>query len=192
MTDGLFIKGISVANLSMTPDGLHVLLFVTLGVATLTDWTSARIPNWLTFPAMGLGLFSHTLMDGSDGFLFSAQGLGLGFGLFLIVYLFGGMGAGDVKLVAAVGSLIGPSELLSALFMTALLGGLFAGGIMLAQRGWRENARWLSAQVKTLLLTGRIPAASADSCPRLSLRYGPVIAVGTLISQLAHQSLLAV
>ena len=73
-------------------------------VALFTDTRRGRIPNWLTFPALGLGVALHSFVGGGDGLLFAAEGAALGLGLFLVPFLIGGMGAGDVKLLAALGA----------------------------------------------------------------------------------------
>lgn len=92
---------------------LATALVTVLVVAVVVDLRSSRIPNWLTFPAMGFALAAHTWLTGVHGTLFSLAGLGAGFGLLLLVYLAGGIGAGDVKLMAAVGAMVGPYGVLS-------------------------------------------------------------------------------
>ena len=115
----------------MSHPSLELILLAVLVTAAMTDLRSFKIPNWLTMPAMVAGLLSHALINGFPGVLFSLKGLGLGLALFLILYLMGGMGAGDVKLLAAVGSYIGPEGVLSAGIMAMLLGGLYAIAMMI-------------------------------------------------------------
>src|SRR5512136_548273 len=88
-------------------DYMFILLIV-LAIAAITDVRTRRIPNWLTYPTMGAGLSYHVYANGWQGFLFGLEGLLLGFALLLVFYLLGGMGAGDVKLMAGVGSILGP------------------------------------------------------------------------------------
>src|ERR1051326_8835145 len=87
---------------------IAVMLAVVLGTAIYTDLLSSRIPNWLSFPAVGFGLIVHSYVGGFHGGLFSLSGLGAGLGIFLILYVSGSIGAGDVKLMAAVGAITGP------------------------------------------------------------------------------------
>ena len=161
---------------------LLLMLFSVLLIAAVTDLRSHTIPNWLTVPAMASGLLGHTLINGQEGVLFSLKGLGLGLGLFLVFYLLGGMGAGDVKLLSAAGSFVGPSGVLEAAFMTALLGGLYAAAVMVQYWGLRASLRHVGMMVKSLVLTGSLAVSLAASGPQ-KLRYGLVIGLGTLMSQ---------
>ena len=120
----------------------HMLPFLaTLAIVTLAVYTDSKrgiIPNRLTIPSMIAGLALNTFMGGWDGLAFSAQGLALGFGLLLVPFLVAGMGAGDVKLLAAVGALMGPSVVLSTFTYGAVLGGAVALLIICRTVGWRS------------------------------------------------------
>jgi len=93
---------------------LGVILTTVLGIAIVMDLRSSRIPNWLTFPAMGFALAGHAWLNGIDGVLFSLAGFGVGLGLFFFIYLAGGLGAGDVRL-AQLRHARTPAELRSAI-----------------------------------------------------------------------------
>jgi prepilin peptidase CpaA len=168
---------------------LQIVLISTLLTATFTDLAGSKIPNWLTFPGMTAGLVAHTLGNGLAGFLHSLRGLGVGFGLFFILYLLGSMGAGDVKLLGTVGSLIGPSGVLSASIVIGIVGGLCAIGMILQQWGWQGTVAWIRSWATYIILTGQPPVRAVVRGQRLSLRYGPVIAVGTMLSQFGFASL---
>lgn len=90
------------------------------------DLLSRRIPNWLTFPAMGLGLAAQLWLLGWPGLLNGFLGLALGFALFFPVHAAGYMGAGDVKLQMAVGSWMGWWLALHVALGAVLAGGCFA------------------------------------------------------------------
>jgi prepilin peptidase CpaA len=81
------------------------------GVGSVTDLRERRIPNLVTGPAIVAGLMLHTICGGWRGVGDSALAGGIAGGIFLIFYLAGGMGAGDVKLMAAVGCIAGLSAL---------------------------------------------------------------------------------
>ncbi|RMH09616.1 MAG: prepilin peptidase [Nitrospirae bacterium] len=161
---------------------LSVLVTSVVLCAAVTDWRWHKIPNILTFPAMLTGVIGHTLMHGASGFLFSAEGLFLGIGLLLGFYMLGGMAAGDVKLLGAVGAFLGPMDVFLVFLMTALLGGVYAIGMMIHHAGIKGTFCWIGLIGKTLLLTGKVRVAFADSSSssQPKLRYGLVIALGTL------------
>ncbi len=101
---------------------------IVLGVATFTDLRSRRIPNWLVFPFFGCGFVVWVWLHGWQGAQQSLSGAGLGLLIYGFLFLMGGMGAGDVKLCAAIGAWIGPYQLFLALVMTGLVGGADGAG----------------------------------------------------------------
>src|ERR1700743_2106458 len=74
-------------------------------VASVSDIRERKIPNWLTGPALLTGLVLHLCLDGLHGLGASALAAAIAGGIFLLFYIAGGMGAGDVKLMAALGAL---------------------------------------------------------------------------------------
>jgi prepilin peptidase CpaA len=156
-----------------------------LAVATVTDLRSRRIPNWLVLPFLLAGILVHGWLHGWPGVGRSFEGLSLGLVLYGILFLMGGMGAGDVKLCAAIGAWIGPLQLIMALIVTGL-----AGGIMVL--GWAIRDGFLKemfADARDLLFgwtgwrTRRRDAESAGVDPeQRKMPYAPAIAVGTLVS----------
>ena len=83
------------------------LAIVVVLVAAWSDLKHRRIPNKLTLPAIAVGLVLAVVLEGMDGLKWSGIGFAFGFGVFLLPWLMGGMGGGDVKLMAAVGALLG-------------------------------------------------------------------------------------
>ncbi len=77
---------------------LYGWLGIVLIICAITDLRQRRIPNLLTYPTIISALLAYSFIGGWDGFLFSLGGMAFGFALFLLPYLLGGMGAGDVKL----------------------------------------------------------------------------------------------
>jgi prepilin peptidase CpaA len=149
-----------------------------LTVATATDLRSRRIPNWLVLPFLVIGIAVDGWRQGWYGIGQSFAGIGVG----ALVYGFcawkGGMGMGDVKLVASIGAWVGPRQL----FLAMLISGM-AGGLMIlcwaASRFVRSRLRSLSNST-----------AGEESQPNFSLNellaskmpYAPAIAIGTLFS----------
>lgn len=162
----------------MTGHLLDFVLLLVLLISLVTDLRRQKIYNAVTFPAIGLGLFWHTGFAGWAGLLFSGEGLLLGFGLLLVPYLLGGMGAGDVKLLAAIGALTGPAFVFSSFLYSSIIGGVIALTIMIRNSGWKQS-----------LL--RISHPSLKFRPRSAqgvFPYGVAIAIGTLAAYLWRDS----
>jgi prepilin peptidase CpaA len=157
-----------------------ILLAVLLITAIYTDLRWFRIPNWLTFPAMGLGILVQAWIGGSQGALFSLAGLGVGMGLFLLPYVCRAMGAGDVKLMAAIGSIVGPTGALSVAILSVLAGGLYALGAMTYQWGIAATSKKLAFATYGAVVTGGATGVGELHLP-FKLRYGLAIAAGTLL-----------
>jgi len=161
---------------------LYAMSFAVLGIAVYYDLRFRRIPNWLTFPAMIAGIIYHTYVGGIPNFLLSLSCLLVGFGVFVVFYMFGGMGAGDVKLMAAIGALIGPKDVLYAAAYTAIAGGIYAVILLAARRENRTAFSRYGIMAKTFVMTGHFaPIPRDESMKTTPLCYGVAIAVGTII-----------
>ena len=77
-------------------------------VAGIYDWRYRRIPNWLVLLGLIAGFSCHCLLGGVAGLVFAAKGFGLAAAIYMALHLLHAMGAGDVKLMAALGSILGP------------------------------------------------------------------------------------
>lgn len=139
---------------------------IVLGLAAcFTDLRNRTIPNWIPATALSLGLLWHGAGAGWRGLALALGGAVCGFLAFLVFYLLGGMGGGDVKLTAGFGALLGLPALWQALLWICLAGGLAAAGIVY----WR---RW-----KALWRPQPGATAADDSIP-----YAPAIAAGAWIT----------
>ncbi len=151
--------------------------------AAVADIQCMRIPNWLTYSAMLFGVGYHTMVGGTHGFLFGAGGLFLGLALLIVFYLAGGMGAGDVKLMAAVGALLGPKDVFIAFLFTALVGGIYAIILLVLRFRVMGAAVRLTAMSSALRPRTGSPPPTVDNRGRLTvLNYGVAIAAGVLLS----------
>ena len=160
-----------------------VALAVVLVMAVWNDLRSSRIPNWLTFPAMGFALVGHAWLGGTPEAIFGLTGLGAGMGLFLIPYMSKGIGAGDVKLMAAIGAIVGPYGALLCGLLAIMVGGAYAVGAMCYQWGFVTTGRKLiNAIVGFVLMGGK--AWGQDLALPFRLRYGLAVAGGTLLFML--------
>jgi prepilin peptidase CpaA len=106
-------------------------------VASFDDLRRRAIANWINLAGLAAGLVYHTAGRGWVGLAWSAGGAAAGFAVFLIFYCLGGMGAGDLKLAAAFGALLGPSGILLAALLAAPIGAAMAAACL----AWRWRAR---------------------------------------------------
>ena len=157
---------------------------IVLTVAIVTDLHSRRIPNWLVLPFLPLGVIVSCYLHGWQGLLHSLEGVALGAAIYGFLAVMGGMGMGDVKLVAAIGAWIGPSQLFFALFATALVGGVMALG-WAAVGGFMGD---LAQNTGDLLIGFRKrglrphPELNLGNTLARKMPFAPAIAVGTLLS----------
>ena len=162
-----------------------IIIFTVLIVALINDLFYKKIPNWLTYSSLIVGIFFQSIFRGFDGFFYSLQGIGLGFGLTFFIYLAGGFGAGDVKLMAAIGSFLGPKEIFLVFIYSSLLSGVYAI-ILLSFHGFILHTlkRYYNI-LKTLCFTRQliyIPPLSGEK--QLKIKFGIMIAFGTLLTKL--------
>jgi prepilin peptidase CpaA len=102
--------------------------------AGYTDLRHRKIPNWLAVSGFCGGLLGHLWADGFSGLSRSLLGAFLGFGVMLLLYMCKAVGAGDVKLFAAIGAISGPMLTFSAITYSVLWAGVIGIGILLHQR----------------------------------------------------------
>ena len=146
-------------------------------IAAVFDLRQRRIPNALTVPAMLAGILIHTSRSGWDGLTFSLLGLAIGGGVLLIFLILGGMGAGDVKLMAGIGALGGFHLAISVLVLTGVAGGIMAIAKIIIWH-WRP-----SAAAKDLKPPGSPADSKAGDSPlKETMPYGVAIAIGALVS----------
>jgi prepilin peptidase CpaA len=157
---------------------------IALLIATASDLRSRRIPNWLVFPFLVAGVIVSTVSHGWRGLEQSILGVLLAAFLLGILYWLGGMGMGDLKLCAAIGAWIGPQQLVLALVMMGLAGGVMA--LFWAIRGGflKESLSGAGDLVFGMRKRGLRPHPTlvlANPCAR-KMPYAPAIAIGTIFS----------
>lgn len=166
------------------PTLLKILLLSIVLAAGIYDLRFRRIPNWLNLSGVVLGLGVNTLLLARHGFAISLFGLICSLAVYVPLYLIRGMGAGDVKLMAAVGAMAGPRNWLIIFIATALLGGLVS--ILLIMLKKRCHQTWLNlAVILGELSHGRMPShrdARLDVRDSRALRipHGTIIATGAI------------
>jgi prepilin peptidase CpaA len=166
----------------MLEPGIMVLLTLLL-VACWTDWSASRIPNWLVLPGAVLGLaWNAALADHGPGWVGSFEGCAVGLALFLPLYAIRAMSAGDAKLMAMVGSYLGPVDVIGAAVSTFLVGALLAFAIALRNgvvSRMLRNVWYILVGSIFRLASGSLPTLDPVREPAARMPYGIAIAVGT-------------
>lgn len=170
----------------MIVDSLAVAWMVSavLIVAAVIDGACRRVPNWLTFPFAAAGLIAATSYAGTAGLVSAITGLGLGLLLLLPLYAIGGMGAGDVKLLAALGAWTGPLTLFWSFAVGVVIGGIMAVAMILWSRRWVHHlatARTIAHEVIAIHDPVRLSELAAERKPSmLLLPYGIPLTIGAI------------
>jgi prepilin peptidase CpaA len=157
--------------ISFLNNAILILLFLS---AIVTDLKWNRIYNLQTYPAMAFGLVLGFAAAGAQGALMSFLGLVVGVSLLFVFYLLGGVGAGDLKLLGAIGALKGLSFVLWTMFYTGLVGGAMALAVII----WRGSV-WQT--LKNLVFFARHPLRfqrEQDPQQHQYLPYGLAISIG--------------
>ncbi|AXF02462.1 prepilin peptidase [Paraburkholderia hospita] len=167
------------------PVGPCVLALVV--IAAIYDIHARRIPNWLVAIGLGTGLVVQCALHGAiDGMQLWGGGLLVGGAVLLPGYLLRMMGAGDVKLMAAVGCFCGASGAFEAALMVCMVGGVWALVEMLRHRQMRAGLHNMAAIVVEVSMTsGGAPHEQGTRTRRPTtgtLPYGVAIAIGTMLS----------
>jgi len=154
---------------------MNAQVWIAIGVgvaATVDDLARRHIANWIPAAALAGGLGWQVGRAGWHGVLTALGGAVLGFCVFLIFYLMGGMGGGDIKLMAGFGSLLGASLLLEAALWTAAIGGLMALGAI----AWRGM---FNSTAKRL---GDVAATPEEQERAATIPYAPAITLGVWLA----------
>jgi len=158
-----------------------IILAPILVIASATDICYHKIPNWLTFPTIIAGVLYHLSTAGIQGCLLSTAGVLLGMAFFLPFYIKGGTGAGDVKLMGAVGGFLGTSGVFYAFIFSSIAGGIYAVLLLLRHGLFKETFMRYWYMLGTFLFHHKIlyiPPKDETKMP--VLRFGVAIAVGTI------------
>jgi prepilin peptidase CpaA len=166
----------------MLKQGGWMLATIPAVIAGWTDWRSRRIPNWLTVPALLLGIAANSLALGWSGAKESLLGAGLGLGLLLPFVLIRSLGGGDWKLIGALGAFLGPPRLIAVLVATILVAGAMAVVLVVWKRRVGHTLRNLGrmlAALFTLHLPG--PEVSLDNPESLKVPFGVAVAIAVVL-----------
>ncbi len=158
-----------------------LFLVAILVIASIIDFRFQKIPNLLTFFSALAGFVYHFSASGIQGIVFSLTGIIIGIAVLIIPYAMGGMGAGDVKLMGAVGAFLGAKGVFVAFLFTAFFGGIYALFIILYFRDiFKGFFKQLFQTFLSFILTKKYfpdPVVEHTDKPRLC--YGIAIALGS-------------
>lgn len=149
-------------------------------LATAAGWTDfrwRRIPNWLTVPALLIGVMANSIVTGLPGVKASLLGAALGLALLLPFVLLRSLGAGDWKLAGALGAFTGPALLVDLLLTSILVAGVMAVALVIYKRRTRQTVRNIG-HILISLVTFRLPGerVSLDNPDSLKVPYGVALA----------------
>ncbi|MCD6352512.1 MAG: prepilin peptidase [Armatimonadetes bacterium] len=167
----------------------HILIYIPLatllGLAVFTDLRWGKVFNWLTAPALALGLLLNGVLHGTAGLVAGLEGAGLALAVYIVLSLFGRLlGAGDAKLMMAVGAFVGPSLLGWAMAYGAIIGGVLAVLMALSRRRLCQEVASMGQSVLLRTFAGyRLNISATDS---LRMPYAIPLALGVLAALIVH------
>jgi prepilin peptidase CpaA len=150
-----------------------IVVLLAVGVAAITDVWKFKVHNLLTIPLLLSGLVYHGIAGGWEGFMGSVLSSLCGFAILIAFYVLGGMGAGDVKLLAALGAWLGVPLTVYLFLVSALAAGVYALALILIYG--RPGETWRNLQIVCYRLTSffrylgsedRVEAEVKDPCRR--------------------------
>jgi len=150
-----------------------LILGLTLIISFYTDIKDRRILNVITLPAIVLGLVLNLIVGDTilSGLLFSIYGIMLGFIILFIPYIMGGIGAGDVKLLMAIGALMGPRFTFYTAIYMGLIGGVLAAFQLI-------KAKRLIFTIKKILYLNKVDNDEFEN----TIPYGVAITLGAVLT----------
>lgn len=158
-----------------------VLILTFLGA--VTDWRTRKIPNWLTVPGIFAGIALRSFSSGWPGAKAALEGAGLALALLLPLVLLRALGAGDWKLLGAVGAFVGPILFLFILFGSILASGLMSTYHIIKTKRVKETFRNIVELVHGFVVFGfqPNPNVSLDNPNLLKIPFGIAVAASTAI-----------
>lgn len=157
------------------------------------DWRSRRIPNWLTVSGFFLGLGVNGVLMGWSGIKSGLEGAGIGLGVFLIPVILRGIGAGDLKLMGALGACLGPRKLVNVLLISVFIAGFMAVVEIIRRRRVKETFSNMGVLVRafaTFGLGAREGMVTLDNPTSLRLPFGVATALAMVIVVFTKSTLL--
>jgi prepilin peptidase CpaA len=166
---------------------LETMLIILLLVAVISDLSEHRIPNMITLFGALIGIGGHLYLGGLQGAAFALGGFALGMACLLPFYVLGGMGAGDVKMMGAIGAFVGPQAALLAVGVALVCGALGALVLLLfaafsAQHGAHDGTAGKRNNATVTTAGGAFSGAAARRTLKTRFPYALALAAGAIAS----------
>lgn len=166
----------------MTRNSLWALLVFVAVWAGVMDWRYRRIPNWLTISGLVVGLVVNTVLDGWPGAKASLLGAGLGLALLLPFVMLKAIGAGDWKLMGALGAFLGPSRLVTVLVVSMIVAGVMAIVLVIVKGRLLETLRNMGRLLMAFANLHLPPReVSLDNPEAVKVPFGVAVAVTVVL-----------
>ncbi|MDP9159345.1 MAG: prepilin peptidase [Acidobacteriota bacterium] len=171
----------------MLKESIWLSVALLSAIAGWTDLKSRRIPNWLTVPGLLVGITLNSATYGWEGAKDSLLGAALGLLLLLPPVLIRALGAGDWKLVGALGGFLGPHNLIVVLLISVFVNGIIALGMIVQKRRVRETLGNLAHMLKSLLIF-QLPGRdlTLDNPDSVKVPFGVAVALAVLAYSVHH------
>ncbi len=172
-------------GLTLPPPGVEIILLTLVLGAAVYDVRYRRIPNWLTASGVLAGLAMNTfLYQGWPGLRLSLVGFGIAFAVNFVMYLLHFRGAGDVKLMAAIGAMVGWQDWFAIFLFSAIIGGVISLILVVVKKRAMKTF-WNVGFMLNEMKSGRAAYLKREeldvkSEKALRLPAGAVIAIGVL------------
>lgn len=163
---------------------IHILVGTVLALACISDLRTRRIPNALTFTAAAVALVFHLITGGLNAAGWSLAGCLIGVLLFSPMFALRGMGAGDVKLLAAVGAWLGPSQVAYVALAASIAGGVVAIAVALSHGYLRTAVRnvWMLLMHWRVMGVRPLQSVTLEGTRGPRLAYAIPISIGTVVT----------
>ncbi|ADG83272.1 peptidase A24A prepilin type IV [Thermincola ferriacetica] len=161
--------------------GKSLILIIILGLALYYDIREQKIKNFITLPAAVLGLATNLMEGGLTGLLFSIKGWLVPVAVLMVLYRINVMGAGDIKLFAAIGAVMGLPFTAYSFVFSVYTGGVIALVILLKKRVFIRRMQDVCNYFKYIFLTGRLAKYSGDDDKSSKFIFSTAIVPGTMI-----------
>jgi prepilin peptidase CpaA len=159
----------------------NILLIIVLIICFYTDLKVQKIYNKIIFPALAAAIVFHTSVKGFNGLKLSIAGFLIGFCILVIPYLLGGIGAGDVKLLALIGAIKGSMFVLNTAIYMALLGGVIAVVIIMLNKETLSFVKGMFLWIGSLFYGTKYKPEFSTTVMLKKYPYGIAITAGAAI-----------